>query len=50
VLRDLRLEVPASMFEQSELDMLRTWANRCVSHNENGEFARARIPRPENMS
>jgi hypothetical protein len=39
VLRDLGLQVPASMFEQSELDMRGNVGNRCVSHNENGEFA-----------
>ena len=39
VLRDLGLQVPASMFEQSELDMRGNVGNRCVSHNEKGEFA-----------
>jgi len=44
VLRGLGLQVPASMFEQSELDMLGNVGNRCVSHTADGQFACARTP------
>ena len=39
VLQELGLQVPASMFEQSELDMLGNVGNRCVSHTADGQFA-----------
>lgn len=39
VLHELGLQVPASMFEQSELDMLGNVGNRCVSHTADGQFA-----------
>ena len=39
VLQELSLQVPASMFEQSELDMLGNVGNRCVSHTADGQFA-----------
>ena len=38
VLQGLGLQVPASMFEQSELDMLGNVGNRCVSHTADGQF------------
>ena len=39
VLHELGLQVPASMFEQGELDMQGNVGNRCISHNEKCEFA-----------
>ena len=39
VLHGLGLQVPTSMFEQSELDMLGNVGNRCVSHTADGQFA-----------
>lgn len=39
VLHGLGLQVPTSMFEQSELDMLGNVGNRCVSHTAGGQFA-----------
>ena len=39
VLQELGLQVPASMFEQSELDMRGNVGNRCVAHTADGQFA-----------
>ncbi len=39
VLQELGMQVPASMFEQSELDMRGNVGNRCVSHTADGQFA-----------
>ena len=39
VLHELGLQVPASMFEQSDLDMRGNVGNRCVEHSADGRFA-----------